>query len=934
MQSHTRSLIAAAAASLLFSAHGVVLAQAAPTARPQQSPAVIAALVQQGRYWQTRQPERAGEAWKKLLVADPTNAEALSGMGRISLDAKKPADARRYLDQLRAAHPGSPELVELEQALEIASSAGQADLDEARILARQKRLDDSAQKYKSLFKGREPQGRLAVEYYSVLGYTSSGREEALAGLRRMQKAYPGDNQIALTIASLRLQSPDTRLDAMRSLAALSKRPDIGGEATEQWRGAMGWLGSPPPAAYTGLFREFLAANPGDNEIREQLAGRGTRLPGQGVVGNTGNAGNAGNTRFGRNTGRGGNAAAYAGVGAQRKLDPVSLKMADGFAALQNNRPEEAEAAFAAARKLAPRNGGAIGGLGLVRLKQQRFAEARDFLQQAVRIDGPQQWKRALDSAVYWELVQQGVAARSAGRYDEAARKMQQAMAVDPENEDTTAENLLAGVYTDQKRPADAERTYRHVLVRAPDDKDALGGLVGTLSATGRTAEAMALIEGLTPQQRAGLDIDKLKAEQAFGEARAAMARGQDALAREKLQQAVDLAPDNPWMRLELVRLDLRNGSRTAGTNLMEALLERRPDDAEVIYTNALFRGDLRDWPTVLELMGRIPPDRRTAAMAALQRSAAIHVQADQALALAHDGRRPDANALLAQAAGRVGDDAELLGIVAQAYVDLGELGRARQLLSGAIERSARNPANRATTTALQLRYGDVLLAAEDDRGLAELLRQMQQRSQAAAFDSDDQKHLEALGSAYTVRQAEALRKQKRLADAYEMLRPLLARTPQDPALLGLLARLYSDAGQDDKASGIYRDMLAREPDDVNTLLAAAGLARTQRNYRVADQYISHAEALAPQNPEVLASRGRLYRAEGKPGRAVAYLRRAAEAVKARDPGLSSAPRTLVESPAPSYVSTENPFASSSRSVRSAATPEPIGYLPGSTQTPR
>ena len=932
MQSHTRSLIAAAAASLLFSAHGVVQAQAAPVAAPQQqSPAVIAALVQQGRYWQTRQPERAGEAWKKLLVAEPNNAEALSGMGRISLDAKKPAEARRYLDLLRATHPGSPELVELEQALELASSAGQADLDEARILARQKRLDDSAQKYRSLFKGREPQGRLAVEYYSVLGYTPAGREEALAGLRRMQKAYPGDNQLALTVASLRLQSPDTRLDAMRSLAALSKRPDIGGEAAEQWRGAMGWLGSPPPAAYAGLFREYLAANPGDTELREQLAGRGTKLPGQGVAGT---GGNPGNNRSGRNAGRGGNAGAYAGIGAQRKLDPFSLKLADGFAALQNNRPEEAETAFIAARKLNPRNGGAIGGLGLVRLKQQRFAESRELLQQAVRIDGPQQWKQALDSAVYWELVQQGVAARSAGRYDEAARKLQQAMAIDPESEDTTAENLLAGVQADQKRPADAERTYRHVLVRAPDDKDALGGLVGMLSATGRTAEAMALIEGLTPQQRAGLDIDKLKAEQAYGEARGAMAKGQDGLALEKLQQAVDLAPDNPWMRLELVRLDLRNGARSSGTNLMEALLERRPDDAEVIYTNALFRGDLRDWPTVLVLMDRIPPARRTAAMAGLQRSAAIHVQADQALALAHDGRRPDANALLAQAAGRVGDDAELLGIVAQAYVDLGELDRARQLLSGAIERSARNPANRATTTALQLRYGDVLLAAGDDRGLADLLRQMQQRSQASAFDSDDRKHIDSLGNAYLVRQAEALRKQGRLADAYEMMRPLLARTPQDPALLGLLARLYSDDGQDAKASGIYRDMLAREPDDVNTLLAAAGLARTQRDYRLADQYTAQAEQLAPQNPEVLAARGRLYRAEGKPGRAVAYLQRAAEAVRARDPALVAAPRTLVESPAPSYGSADNPFAASSRSVRSAATSEPIGNLSGSTQNVR
>ncbi|WPB56946.1 tetratricopeptide repeat protein [Xylophilus sp. GOD-11R] len=904
MPSHTRSLIAVACGLLLLSAQGFALAQAAPA--PAQSQTVIDTLLQQGRYWQARQPERATEAWTKLLAADPGNAEALSRLGSLALDAKKPADARRYAEQLRRAHPDSQELKELEQDLELASNTGKADLDQARILVREKRFDDAVQKYKSLFKGRQPLGRIGVEYYSVLGYTNGGRDEALAGLQRLQKNYPGDSRIALTVASLRLQSPSTRLDAMRSLANLSKRGDIGGEATEQWRGAMGWLGSPPPAAYTGLFREYLAANPDDTEIRDQLAGRGPKLPGQGVAGPS----------------RGGAAAAAAN--APRKLDPVSMRMADGFAALQNNKVAEAEAAFAEAHRLRPAAGGPLGGLGLVRVKQQRWGEARDYLRQAERIDGPQQWKQALDSATYWELVQQAGTARTAGRYDEAARRLQQAMAVDPESDDTTAENTLAAVYTDQKRYVDAERTFRHVLSRFPDDPDALKGLVGTLSSTGRTTEALAFIEGLTPQQRSRIDIDQLRAEQAYGEGRAMLARGEDGSAREKLQQAVNLSPDNPWMRLELARLDNRNGARTGARNLMQSLLERKPADPEVIYTNGLFLAEVKDWPAILELMDKIPPAQRTPAMGSLQRSAALHVQADQALALARDGRLPEANALLAQSAARVGDDAELLAIVAQTYVDLGELDRARALLGGAIERTARNPAAQASTTALQLRYGDVLLAAEDDAGLATLLRQMQGRIQAGQLDSDDQRRVETLRRAYVVRQAEALRKQGQLAAGYELLRPLLADTPQDPALLGLLARMYADAGQPRQAQRIYREMLSREPNDVNTLLASAGLAVAERDFREADQRIDQAEALAPQNPDVLATRGRLYRAQGRKGQAVAYLRRAEAAVVARNPSLApqAAPAGAVrgQDPTPGFVSADNPFARPTASVGSAEIP--------------
>ena len=927
MPSHTRSLIAAAAASLLMTAHGAALAQAAP---PQQSPAVIATLLQQGRYWQGRQPERATEAWKKLLAADPGNAEALSRLGSLAVEAKKPADARRYADQLRKSHPDSPELAQLEQDIEIGAPAGQNELDQARVLVREKRNEDAIAKYRSIFKGRPPLGRIGVEYYSVLGYTPAGREEALAGLQRLQKSYPGDAQIQLTIASLGLENPKTRLQAMRSLAALSRRGDVGGQATEQWRGALGWLGSPPPAAYAGLFREYLAANPDDTEIREQLAGRGRKLPGQGVAQARGNTGNRGtNNNANSNNSRGGAVAAEA----PKKLAPEALHTADGYAEIQNKDYAKSEAEFTAALKINPRFADAAGGMALLRFRQQRYADSRRWAQEAFRLDGQEGWKILLDTVGYWELLAQADAARDARRFAEAERILRQAMTIKLDEPDTNAENRLAGVYAEQKRYADSERLYRAIIARVPDDQLAMNGLVGLLASTGRADETRALVDGLTEDQKAGLDLKRLNAEVAIGTGRAAARRGQDGVARVQFQQAVDLQPDNPWMRLELARLDLRSGARTGARNLMESLLERQPTDPDVIYTTALFRGNLKDWPGVLQLLEAVPPEQRTTAMASLQRSAAIQVQTDQALALAHDGRRAEANALLAQASGRAGNDADLLAIVAQGYVDLGELGRARTLLQGAIERSARDPANIAGTTALQLRYGSVLLAAEDDENLAVVLRQLQTRANAGQLDSDDLDNLRILRSGYVMRQAEALRKQGRLAEGYELLRPLLVETPQDPVLLGLVARMYNDAGDREKANAIYRDILAREPDDIGTLTAASGIATQQRDFRTADQYVRRAEALAPQNPDVLAARGRLFRAQGKPAQAVAYLTRAAQAVKARDPAPEAAPTPAgLQSPVAGSVSADNPFATTARSLRSparpqATTPEPLPARP-------
>lgn len=920
MQSQTRSLIAAAAVSLLMSAHGVALAQAAP---PQQSEAAISALVQQGRYWQTRQADRANEAWKKLLSIDSNNAEALAGLGRLAVIAKKPAEARGYLERLRAAHPDSPQLAKLEMDIDTGSATGQAELDDARLLVRQKRMDDAVAKYKALFKGREPVGPLAVEYYSVLGYTSGGRDEAIAGLQRILRTSPNDAQARTSLAGLRLLTEKTRLEAMRVLLAESRKPD-GGAAGEQLRQSMGWLGSPPPAAYQPIFREYLAANPDDTELREQLAGRGPKLPGQGVAGRGGS---------GAGAARGAQGAPQPVVTVEKKLAPEALHTADGYALVRNNKYAEAEAEFTEAIRINPRYADAVGGLGLLRFKQERFSEAKVLLKRVYDLDGQEGWKFLLDTVTYWELIGQADVARNAGRFDEAERLLQQALSIKLEEEDTNAENRLASLYNDMDRPQDAERIYRKLLQGEPDDMQALSGLVGTLSKTGRPAEALALIEDMSTEQKERLDVNRLRAEVALAEGREFAAQGQDPNARVKFQQAVELQPDNGWMSLELARLERRNGARSSGSQLMDSLLARKPQDVNVLYTTALYRGDLRDWAGVLELMDRIPPAERTKAHATLQRAAAVHVQADQALALAHDGRRADADALLKQTASRLGDDADLLGIVAQAYVDMGDFDRARQLLRAAIERSARSPANLANTTALQLRYGGVLLSIEDDRGLADVLRQLQARSQASPLVGDDMIRFQSLRTAYIGRQAEALRKQKRLAEAYEVLRPALAATPKDPVLLGVLARMYDDAGQPQQARAIYRDMLTRNPDDVNTLVGAAGMASLQGDYRSADQLLTRAESLAPKNPDVLAGRGRLLRAQGKPGQAVAYLTQASEAVRERDPVLGAVPPTRNTGAGMAPMSADNPFATTARSVRSNDTPDTSGFgLPAARTT--
>ncbi|MES2188251.1 MAG: tetratricopeptide repeat protein [Pseudomonadota bacterium] len=875
-------LTAAAVAALLLSGHATGMAQAtppvsapAPAAAPASTVAapVLAqkqvdptrALLEQGRYWQSRSIENATVAWEKLLLVDPANEEALASLGKLAIVAKKYDAANAYLARLRKARPDSQQGLQLEQDISFASDRSVAELDQARIALREQKYDVAIAKYRGLFRGRTPQGAAALEFYSVLGYSTGGWVEAVAGLERLLKNTPGDARIQLELANLKTLHTETQIEGLRGLAALTKRKDVGGDATEHLRSALGWMGTPPPARLQPFFQEYLKENPDDKEIRAQFTAKPKPVP---------------------------EGAAAAAAGPVR-LDPLSARVAAGFAALEANDVDRAETEFQAALKLKARSGPALGGMGLVRLRQQKFAAARDFLAEASRQDGAERWKQSLDSASYWDLVGQAAVSRDAGRLEDARQKLEQAVQLDPL--EPTAENALGGVYTALKRPGDAERVYRDVLSRKPDNLDALRGLVGALAAAGRGPEALKIIDGLSPEQRAHIDVRKLRAEQSMGEYRAALALGETAVAREKLEDAVSLSPDDPWIRLDLARIYLKAGSGSDARGVMTALLQRRPNDPEVIYPSALLLAEMKDWGGTFGLLDRIPAAGRTPPILALYTRAGVNAQVDAAVALARAGRRPEATAQLAQAEGLLGahPDADLLGLVVQTYGDIGDTGRARALLRTAM-RGGGSPA-------VRLQYADLLLRAGEDAELAGLLREFGSENLAPA----DRQHYDNIRRAYVSRQVEALRAQGDLPSAYDLLAPLLAATPDDPVLLSALARLYADAGQPDEALRLYRQVLARTPDDAGVLMSVGILSTGQHDYDYAEKSLLRARQLQPENADVVAALGRLYRVQGRTSLAVETMRTAVTMMKQQE-----APPAQVQAalPGAAPAADNNPFA--------------------------
>ncbi|MGD4472208.1 cellulose synthase subunit BcsC-related outer membrane protein [Xanthomonas citri pv. citri] len=778
---------------------------AAPAAHAQTS--ATRQLVEQGNYWHDQgRDDLAADTWKKLLGIDPDQPDALLGLAQIDLAQGRQSEARKRLQQLEGAHPQSPQAQRLRVAIGArgSSSAGEdSNLRNARRAASAGRYVEAARSYEAAFAGKPPPPNLALEYYQSLAGTPTGWERARDGLRRLQSSDPDNPSVQLALAQVLSYREPTRRDGIAQLRTLAQRADVGGPARSSWRQALLWLNA--GMADAPLYQAFLAGTPNDAEVTAKL----------------------GQLRAQRTT-------------ATTPADPNGVLLGEGFRALSANNLSAAEQRFTQVLRARARDPEALGGLGSVRLRQQRFAEAQELLRPAAAGNG--KWRNALESARYWQQLQQAETARARGDLAQARQLIEQAVQLLP-NE--PAGHVALGDLQAAGDPVAAEASYRKALARDADNAGALQGLVGLYSRQGRLQEASALFDRLPAAERAksgGQALLRSNVQRA--RARQFLDAGDAVSAQTELEAAMVERPGDAWIRLDLARLYQQAGRPDQARSVMDGLLAVHGDQPEALHANALLAQESGDWQGAYDSLDRIPAAARTPAMTQLRATAWIELQARQA------------RQLVAQ--GRVGEAQQLLAPVTSPRIED------------------------------RLQYASVLLRAHQDAELSAVLRQLQ----ATTMTPEQLRRYQGLRSAYTLRQVDALRELGNLEGAYDALSPVLAQQPGNRDAQAALARLYAAAGEHRQALAIYQQILQRQPSDLDTLTAAANSAAAQSDLRDAERYLQRALAQAPESPDVLAAAGRVYRSAGKNRKAEQYFRAALAAQQRQagqlDNGLASA----------------------------------------------
>lgn len=823
-----RALVIGVALTLGAGAAASAFAQAQTQAQPNDPMNV---LIDQGKYWQAhKRGDLAEQAWLKVLRIDPKQPDALYGMGIVMSDRKDGAGAQQYLARLRQAAPNYPNIDELARRLGQSSPSDQA-VNDARRLAQSGQQASAAQAYRQALGAKPNNPQLALEYYQALGSSPQGWEEARRGLEQLAREHRDDPHFALAYAQHLTYREANRREGIEQLAQLSKDSIVGAQAKAAWRQALLWLGV--RASDAPLFQAYLSVAPDDAAVKaraDSIAEQDRRASERAQQ-------NAGSDARGR-------------------------AVAEGFAALDRGDLVTAKARFSSVLASAPNDGDALGGMGVALLKQEQFAQAREYLLRASQQGGAARWREALNSATYWMYTSEGLGEQSNGNLTQAKASFEKAIAVSPG--DVTAQTALGDLLMQGGDPRGAEAAFRMALRRQADNPDAIRGLVGALAAQGRGDEALSFANQLTDEQRKKVGgADRLRGEAQAAQARAAEARGDLGNARSLFEDALLSNPDDPWLRLDLARIYAKQGAYANAKSIMDGLIALHPDMPDAYYASALLAADMQDWRYGLSQLEHIPANKRTDQMAMLQHRLWVHQQCDEAVALAKSGRVAQARALLQNAEPIAGTNAELIGAIASAYVNTGDTARALMMVRSAVARSPND-------AGLLLTDAGILLNAGQDVELGEVMRRLASMQLTGQQRSD----FEKINVAIVVRRTDALRQANDLASAFDVLSPWLAARPNDPDILAALARLYTANNDNANALATYRLALAQNPTDLGLLLNAAGAATQIRKFDFAESTLKQALRIAPNNADALAAMGRMYRAQGRNSLAAQYFQRA------------------------------------------------------------
>jgi Flp pilus assembly protein TadD len=609
-------------------------------------------------------------------------------------------------------------------------------------------------------------------------------------------------------------------------------------------------------------------------------------------------------------------------------DPGAQARTSGFLALNGGDLATAERDFNQALRLRTGDLDAAGGLGVIRLQQQRFSEARELLLRAIKgPDGNERWGQALQTAEFFAGLERARTAYNAGRYGEAEQEARRLVETSSTNR-IEALILLGQAEARQNRPAEAETAFRQAIAITATRVDAISGLAQALADLGRFDEASRVIAQVPNGQAAAVRSNIERARAADLQRKGDMFGAAAALA-----SAVQTTPSDPWTRFDFARLLLAQG-QVAQSQAVAAPLYTA-SDPESLQAAALYSDQRGRSAEAALLLRRIPESARNAAV----RELAGRFEGEAVLAQAKQwglaGQKTQAVGLVRNYLSRSSPPFEMRGRIAQTLLDLGDIYQAGAM---ALEAARSPPATFSPSDASG--FLAVLAQTGQDGAAMSLLAAAARQAQGSPAN---QQAYRSLTASFSAQRADRLRAAGDYAGAFDILSQAFALSPRDPGLIGALARLYQTGNMPQQAQQAFDSLLSMSPNDIDAIRGAAQAAQASGDYPRAERLLHRAVSLRPNDPELYFQIGQLEQSRGHDRDALRAFQRADALLKsgrglnlaggARPGGVLGPNPFLRSTPAPAPSAYGGPAAAYPAPSYGGASAYGAGFVPMSLQEP-
>ena len=854
----------------------------------------LAEMLRSARMWEAKdRPDLARTMLEKALLTNE-DPEVLLMLASIELRSKNTNLAEKYLQKLEQRFPNHPNTRAVRSLYNVYTTQNQT-LARIRLMARAGKAEDAAKAMIQLFPDGPPPEELGLEYYQIIGNTTEHQSLVLAGLA---KRYKETSEARYRLAWLKLKQNKTDLaESLREYEALAAAPDVNKtKLRESWWSALKHLNASPSSLLS--VRNFLREYPEDQKaiilLTDLQQSKEFAADQKFVAKLSDEKTNNNKTNVKSNGTR-----QHKDDAAKIDNDPATLSREKGLAFLELGQYEVAEGEFQKTLSLKPNDAAALGGIGLIRLRQGIQSEATTWFQRAASIEpNSSKWHSLLNTASFWHEMKQADGLLDAGNLQEAQLAVHQALNIDANNTDALA--LLGNILAAANKQAEAEQVYVKALKQDANNIAALRGLLALLTRSERPQEALALIADYRLKNPTQAELfSESQARILRDEADAYMMARRPTHALQALETAVLLAPSDAWIRYDLANLYQRLGLPVVGTRVMAEGSKLMPDDIGMNYAYALVLTAQEEEEDALLRLEHIPVAAKTKAINELETRARVNLHTRNAKQLFSAAKFEAATRELLQAEQRATDQPSAIEQVAEAWFGLDQPSRGIALMkqglidkkiaslssllyyASMLNRAKQDDALKVFLPELYAQRGwtdpqlERLLAIETDASVRQIEHYLKLGEEAKAHAIATQMPVFGKAGEMTTlkSQARMLQEANDAKSAIPLLNAVLQDHANDTDAQLNLIQAYIQEGNKQAAQDSINQMLSRmQGNDIEIQLSINRLALSLGNIKQARLLIAALLARQPKNAQVLMQAGFIERSDKQYDAALAYFR--------------------------------------------------------------